>query len=444
MNEQRMNKWNDADTTLTVAALSFLFAVILKIFHPESIFAEGFLFVTEAAMVGGVADWFAVTALFKKPLGFPFHTAILPNRREEFVKASVQMVQGEFFSRRTIFKKISQIKLLPLLVEYLEKPEIRQFLLTELLEAAKEYVATMNKEASAKIIANKLRREFCNLPIEVLISECGSRIKQSEVDKGIFVGLVKKIRVTAEKTETRKKLQAVLEKYAQEKTQSAGVFSMLMAGLAQALDLVNFEEAAEIMQTQLLKLLDELSIDSPLQRRTLNECRLKISEMADTPQFRDLAERIQIDLAAALPIEDAIESAFNNLEKQIVSVDLVAFISVTQNERSLQLNTKNLGVALFKIFDEAYDNFVALLKVDGPIKTEVEKFVYDLTIRVALYAQPMIGRIAKFALEKLTADQLNEIVYGKAEKDFVWIRMNGSIVGSIIGLAIFVVIKLIG
>ncbi|MBQ3451489.1 MAG: DUF445 family protein, partial [Selenomonadaceae bacterium] len=68
-------------------------AVGFKIIFPGNVAAEGFLFVTEAALVGGIADWFAVTALFKKPLGFSFHTAILPRRRKDFVKASVVMVQ---------------------------------------------------------------------------------------------------------------------------------------------------------------------------------------------------------------------------------------------------------------------------------------------------------------------------------------------------------------
>ena len=112
-----MNRWNTADTTLLCAALFFLMAVGFKITFPGNVFAEGFLFVTEAALVGGIADWFAVTALFKKPLGFPFHTAILPRRRKDFVKASVVMVQQEFFSRRTIFKKLGDFKLMPRIVD---------------------------------------------------------------------------------------------------------------------------------------------------------------------------------------------------------------------------------------------------------------------------------------------------------------------------------------
>lgn len=427
-----MNRWNSADTTLTCAALCFLAAAGFKILYPESIFAEGFLFVTEAAMVGGIADWFAVTALFKKPLGFPFHTAILPNRRKEFVDASVEMVQKEFFSRRTIFKKIGGLSLLPKLVEWLEKSETKKFLLGELLKVAKDYFSKLNKENLAKTLAKKIRREFSDIPIRNLIDEIGTWIKTNDKDREFFVALIKKLRGEAAKPETRKKLQKILEEYAQEKTKSAGIFSLMMAGLAQMLDFVNFEEAADIMQQQLLKFLDELAKDSPLQRKTINECRLKISEMTDTKDFRDLAERLQIDLANELPLEKAVEKSLVNLEKQISSAKL---------ENSAE---KNLGGVLVKILSQEYDKLAENLKSDGELKKAVEKFIYELTARTALYAQPMVGSIAKTALEKMTEEQLNSMVYDKAEKDFVWIRQNGSIMGSAIGLGIFILIKLAG
>ena len=427
-----MNRWNNADTTLTCAALCFLAAAGFKILHPESIFAEGFLFVTEAAMVGGIADWFAVTALFKKPLGFPFHTAILPNRRKEFIDASVEMVQREFFSRRTIFKKIGGLNLLPLLVEYLEKNETKKFLLGELLKVAKNYFSKLNKENLSKTLAKKIRREFSDIPIRNLIDEIGNWIKTNDKDKEFFVTLIKKLRGEAAKPEVRTKLQKILEEYAQEKTKSAGLFSILAAGLAQMLDFVNFEEAADIMQQQLLKFLDELSKDSPLQRKTINECRLKISEMTDTKDFRDLAERLQIDLANELPLEKAVEKSLLNLEKQISSAEL---------ENSAE---KNLGGIFVKFFSQEYDKLAENLKSDGELKKAVEKFIYELAARTALYAQPMVGSVAKSALEKMTEDQLNSMVYDKAEKDFVWIRQNGSIMGAAIGLGIFILIKLAG
>ena len=181
------------------------------------------------------------------------------------------------------------------------------------------------------------------------------------------------------------------------------------------------------MQTQLLKLLDELAADTQIHRLTLNECRLKISELSETPEFTDLIERVQIDGAAALPLEDAIELGLIHLENQLRAPD-----------------AKNLGGLLMKVFDEEYTKFLQLLSEDTNAKAAVEKFLDELTARAALRAQPLVGVVAKSALERLTEEELNNLVYDKAEQDFIWIRLNGSIVGSVVGLAIFVLIKAAG
>ncbi len=409
------------------AALFFLMAVGFKIVFPGNVAAEGFLFVTEAALVGGIADWFAVTALFKKPLGFSFHTAILPRRRKDFVKASVVMVQQEFFSRRTIFKKLGDFKLMPRIVDYFAREETRKMVVEELFGMVKKFVAAQNKETRSKAIANELRRILRDIPAQGLINDFGAHFKRNDKDRELFISIVKAMRRTAAKPETCDKLQEILEEYANEKTKNMGGFSILMAGLAQMLDLVNFEEAARIMQVQLLKLLDELAADTQLHRRTLNECRLKISELSDTPEFKDLVERIQMDAATALPLEEAIELALFHLENQIKSPD-----------------ARNLGGLIKKLFDDEYGRFLRLLREDTAAKVAFEKFIDELTARAALHAQPLVGVVAKSALDKLTEEQLNNLVYDKAEQDFIWIRLNGSIVGSVVGLAIFILIKAAG
>ena len=439
-----MNRWNTADTTLLCAALFFLVAVGFKVTFPGNTIAEGFLFVTEAALVGGIADWFAVTALFKKPLGFPFHTAILPRRRKDFVKASVQMVQQEFFSRRTIFKKLGDFKLMPKIVDFLNRDSTRKIVVTELFNVVKKFFAAQNKQTRSKSIANELRRIIRDLPAQNLIDDFGSHLKRNDKDREIFVGIVKALRRTAAKPETCDKLQAILEEYANEKTQNMSGFSILMAGLAQMLDLVNFEEAARIMQVQLLKLLDELAADTPLQRRTLNECRIKISELTATPEFKDLVERIQIDAANALPLEEAIELALIHLESQLTTVDVEETLKKAQASKSLKLGGKSIGVLLVKIFNDEYGKLLQLLREDTKARLAFEKFVDELTARAALHAQPLVGVVAKSALDRLTEDQLNSLVYDKAEQDFIWIRLNGSIVGSVVGLAIFILIKAAG
>ena len=436
-----MNRWNNADTTLLCAALCFLVAVGFKITYPSSTLAEGFLFVTEAAMVGGIADWFAVTALFKKPLGFPFHTALLPRRRAEFVSASTQMVQQEFFSKRTIFKKVGSLKLLPLLTNYLEKNSTRKFLITEIFDVIKKKFSSLDKESLSKTLSNKLRREFCNVPASQITDALFAWIRDGGKDKDFLIGVVKKFRQIASTPETRQKLQSILESYAEQRTQSAGAFSVLMAGLAKMLNFVNFEDAAEIMQEQLLKFLDELLTDSPLQRQTLNECRIKFAELAESPEIIDLAGHLQVDLASAMPLESAIEKALLNLENQIFSVEIED--ALPAETQAVVPFANNLGLLIVQILNDEYLRLIEVLKGENEVKGSVEKFIHELTARTALYAQPLVGTISQSALEKLTEDQLNNLVYDKAEKDFVWIRMNGSIVGSAVGLIIFILLQLI-
>ena len=431
-----MDRWNNADTTLLCAALLFLAAVGFRTLYPESILTEGFLFVTEAAMVGGIADWFAVTALFKKPLGFPFHTAILPNRRAEFVRASTTMVQQEFFSRRTLFKKLDKVDFLPLLIQFFENPKTKHFILTEILSALKKFILKLDKQEQIRNIATKLRREIENMPTKNLIDAGGDWLIESGKDKEIFTALIERVKISAAKSETKLKLQNVLEKFAEEKINSAGIFSMLMAGLAKKLNYVNYEDAAEIMQEQLLKFLDELSKDTPMQRRTLEECRLKFSALAETSEFKDLIERIQIDLAGTLPLEETVSNAMTNFERQIFSIELNEFSPVAQD-------LKTFGAVLTAALMDLYDKLLAALKNEGDTKKSVEKFLGELTARATLYAQPLVGKVAKSALERMTPEQLNSLVYDKAEQDFVWIRMNGSIVGSFIGIIIFALIKIV-
>lgn len=124
-----MNKFNKADKTLCVLFICFLVVLALRILYPQYIIFELLLFCSEASLVGGIADWFAVSALFKKPLGFPFHTAILPRRRNVFINSCVKMLQTEFLSKRKIYRRICNADLLSWGLRWIKKPDNKQYIL---------------------------------------------------------------------------------------------------------------------------------------------------------------------------------------------------------------------------------------------------------------------------------------------------------------------------
>jgi uncharacterized membrane-anchored protein YjiN (DUF445 family) len=78
----------------------------------------------EAAMVGGLADWFAVTALFKHPMGLPIpHTAIVPTRKDRVGRTLGAFVQKNFLTREVIEGKLRTLNAGARLAHWLSQPE---------------------------------------------------------------------------------------------------------------------------------------------------------------------------------------------------------------------------------------------------------------------------------------------------------------------------------
>src|SRR5918998_95749 len=77
----------------------------------------------EAAMVGGLADWFAVTALFRHPLGIPIpHTAIVANRKDRIGRSLGNFVGNNFLAREVIARQLAGMKLGERAARWLSEP----------------------------------------------------------------------------------------------------------------------------------------------------------------------------------------------------------------------------------------------------------------------------------------------------------------------------------
>ena len=91
---------------LLVATAIFIIAHLLEPRFPWLAFVRA---TAEAAMIGGVADWFAVTALFRHPLGIPIpHTAIVPRHKDRVGRILAGFLQRHFLSAQVVAEKLVQ------------------------------------------------------------------------------------------------------------------------------------------------------------------------------------------------------------------------------------------------------------------------------------------------------------------------------------------------
>lgn len=105
---------------LIVAGLIYVPARLYESLHPAMGFLRAFC---EAAMIGGLADWFAVTALFRHPLGVPLpHTAIIPENKERIADALARFVEFNFLSTEVVNERLGKIDFTQLAGNWMADP----------------------------------------------------------------------------------------------------------------------------------------------------------------------------------------------------------------------------------------------------------------------------------------------------------------------------------
>ena len=110
-----MMKTKPVATTLLV-----VMAIIFLISYPQrhDMFWAFIMHVSGAAMIGGLADWYAVTALFTKPLGIPFKTAILPRSKERLIQMGRTMLSEELLRVPQMYYAIKKERVMVRIIEY--------------------------------------------------------------------------------------------------------------------------------------------------------------------------------------------------------------------------------------------------------------------------------------------------------------------------------------
>ena len=306
-------------------------------------------------------------------------------------------------------------------------------LIQQLVDYMRDFLLQQSK-AQAAIIAAKLRETLAKVEPEDFFALWGTWLQKTGKDKEFLARVAAYWRGQVSTAAARQQIKAMLEAYEQEKTND-NVFAQLLAGFAQAVDLINYEEAAELIQQQLLMMLDELGrSDSKLQKEILNLFYEKAVELNKEPQFHQLTHELKDSLLRDLPLESAVENMFDQLRIHFLE-------DKARDVDPLAEHLPALRSRLEELISEEYQRTLHLIEQDAELNHAVGSFLYDVIARTALHAQTLVGVIVTDVLSRLTDEQLNHLVYDKVEPDLLWIRMNGSIVGAGIGLVLFFILQ---
>ena len=111
----------------------------------------------EAGIVGGLADWFAVTALFRRPLGLPIpHTNLIATKKDQIGESLGDFVQTNFLTEATIRDKVASAEPALRIGQYLQDPGHREFLVAGLAQAGEAGIESLNDDDVSALVSRML------------------------------------------------------------------------------------------------------------------------------------------------------------------------------------------------------------------------------------------------------------------------------------------------
>lgn len=429
-----MNYRKKANITLAVVAAGFIGATILKHYFNDSFEIKLISFVIEAALVGGVADWFAVTALFKEPLGFSFHTAIIPKNRVTIIDSVAKVVERELLSIDLIKKRLDKIKIIDGIINWIDNKNGMNYI----IKVALEYVSgCLNRvdirkiAEQAKVILGKgiekidLSQYYSKFIIWGLEKEEGGRIVSRVIED-----IIKLI----EENNTRDKIYELLNSIKEEKTK--GFLSMFFNKTLEKTNSVNISELTDSIHMHLLEFLyaakDERNEMNYKLREFLKQHFIVTSSIyLSEENINKIKEGILESICNEEVIKDTIEWLKKQLKKGMyINYELEDKVALTCcGGDGVPEIIANIQMTLLSYWNELKNNNDVRKNMEDAIKNSIYDIIQE--------EHGLVGDIVRDTLNEFTDEDLNNLIDEKAGNDLQWIRINGSIVGGGVGLLIF-------
>ncbi len=409
---------------------------------------HGFL----AATIGGMADWFGVTALFRKPLGIGFHTEILRRNRARIMDAIVEFVGTDLLNTKNIMETVRDENTAKLLIEFFEQNKGRiktKILVREILT---ELFSGLDTKNIAKGVAPILESEIKHLDAQKLFDAVLKVVTNDQHSRKILIALLD----TGHKILRSQHMQAeILNKITELRTAYEGD----SAGRALVLS------SMDLTDEKILKILNE-TVEKKISDA---EKILNASGMIDSETANAANEMIKtfsgfVNSAAGTLNTKKFLDDLKNLFMQ--KFDAASFIKTWLDvnvkgetdpkilEKLRRQQAANPNVPLIVevdrkpvIWKDAVD-FLVDAKIDEFIKSTSQQKKFDKLIKSFIENlldeyREQIPAMIRERLDKFSDDELTEFVEGHVADDLQMIRINGSVCGAIVGMALFIVSQII-
>ena len=392
---------------LVLMGLVFVVAWLLEPGHPWLGYVRA---TAEAGMVGGVADWFAITALFRRPLNLPIpHTAIIPSRKDRIGRSLGNFVQNNFLSPEVLGGKLRAAALSRRAADWLRDPEHARLVVRQVAGALRSATAVVRDDDVHAFLERSVIEPLKQRPIAPVLASGLTLLTANDRHQQLLDRVVHGLaRLLAENEElirdrVREESPWWVPEFVDDK-----LHDRIVDGIARTLYSVS-EDPSHPLRRQLDDLLTNW-----------------IGQLRESPEMMARAESLKQQVLDNPTSDRLTESLWREL-KQVLDRQVDAA------EHGLP---GGLERGLAALAEAALEDEALLAKID--------EWIIGAVLRIVEQHRHEVGQLIAGTVSAWDPDETSRRIELQIGRDLQFIRINGTLVGGLVGLVLYAVTQMVG
>ena len=393
--------------TLVLVACFVLMVIAKLLEHHYPAFGVVAAF-AEAATIGGIADWYAVVALFKRPLNLPFpHTAIIPNNQQRIAGNLGRFIDSNFLSRKPVEEKLREVDFAGEISIWLADRGQSESLARFVVRFAPQVLQAVDEERLVKFASQLVTRQVAKTDIAPLIGNVMETFTQNGRHQKLLDDVLRALHGFLNNEETVELMRTKV------KRELPVLFSVVGGD---SLVLKRFIKVAT-------ELLNEVKEDKahPLRQEFEAFLIAYVNRTRRTRGFARQVEQVKQLVLARPEIEDAAENLWRSLKDYILE-DAQANESVLVSRLTSMMVEIGTGLA------------------DDPnLRQDINN---GMVLVISNLVEEQRGNISSYISEQVSnwdMQRLLTLIEVNVGRDLQFIRFNGMVIGGCVGVVLFAV-----
>ncbi len=371
---------------------------------------------SEAAMVGGLADWFAVTALFRHPLGIPIpHTAIIPENKDRIAETMAAFLRENFLIPPVVARRLLGMNLAAAAGNFLSDPRRSEAgagsvrLRAGAANLIGDMLQSLDPEQLGGLVKTGLRNQLEKLDIAPLLGQLLTAAIADKRHLPLLESLIRWAALTLEDNEAL--LREIIHNRANGILRWTGLDERLANGILDGL----------------YKLLAETIVDPdhPLRRKVEEGLETLAHDLLHDPKMQDRVQKMKLEVLANPAMSRWLDGIWE------------------RTRAALLRSTRDPDQALAGQFGASLAELGDALQRDGRLQTLVNRFARRTLVGIATRYGDHIVRLVSETVKRWDSRTVTDRIEGAVGRDLQFIRINGTLVGGLVGVIIHVVDRLL-